>query len=186
MATATSEDDCVNRHIYYQFDIENELDHLQEKRLRRMFQLVPNGATVLDVGCNSGYADRYLPTCDIYGVDVAQNLLTRAGSRIKATCARAEALPFPDCLFDVVILGEILEHVFSPTAVLREAKRVATRAIVGSVPNEYGNWGKHAVDGHPHHVRAYTRKELYAVLSMFGPTTIAEIVGNFFVFEVRL
>lgn len=48
----------------------------------------------------------------------------------------AHDLKFPDKSFDVVALTEILEHVQDPVKVLKEAKRVAKKRIIITVPNE--------------------------------------------------
>ncbi|MEM4154561.1 MAG: glycosyltransferase [Candidatus Caldarchaeum sp.] len=45
--------------------------------------------------------------------------------------------PFEDGEFDVVVLGEVLEHVEKPLHVLEEAYRVAGRMVLATVPNEY-------------------------------------------------
>jgi len=50
--------------------------------------------------------------------------------------ADAEQLPIGDKRFDVVCLGEILEHLQTQKA-LQEAKRIAKKSVLMSVPNEY-------------------------------------------------
>jgi hypothetical protein len=45
--------------------------------------------------------------------------------------------PFPDRSFDVVVLGEVLEHVERPDHVWGEACRVARHMVLATVPNEY-------------------------------------------------
>jgi len=45
--------------------------------------------------------------------------------------------PFPSNSFDVVVLGEVLEHVERPDHVWREACRVARRLVLATIPNEY-------------------------------------------------
>lgn len=51
--------------------------------------------------------------------------------------ADAHDLPLEDGSFDCCVLAEILEHVHNPTLVLKEAVRVAKRAVVFTVPDEY-------------------------------------------------
>ncbi|MEM4154987.1 MAG: glycosyltransferase [Candidatus Caldarchaeum sp.] len=45
--------------------------------------------------------------------------------------------PFEDQSFDVVVLGEVLEHVENPLHVLKEAYRSAASMVLATVPNEY-------------------------------------------------
>ena len=90
-------------------------------------------------------------------VDVAEELVNAAKRRLRtAQVAPAESLPFLDDTFDVVILGEILEHVHDPEAVIFEAARVSRRLVVGSTPHEKSQWGpgqKKGPEQHRFHVR---------------------------------
>lgn len=134
--------------------------------------IVP-GDAVLDVGCNSGYIVKFLPpNCSAFGVDVSPELVAKAKLLLKgAQVAPAEALPHADKSMDVVLLGEILEHVHDPVAVLREASRVARRIVSGSTPHEAGKWGPKGTkkpDTHRFHVRCFTRETLEATLREAG------------------
>lgn len=138
--------------------------------------IVP-GDTVLDVGCNSGYIVDFVPVnCEVYGVDVSEELVKRAKRRLRgAKVAPAERLPHLDKSMDVVILGEILEHVHDPVVVLREAGRVARRIVTGSTPHEAGKWGpkgSKAPEHHAFHVRCYTRATLSDTLRQAGLTSL--------------
>lgn len=163
MAEATSEKDCVERHERYPYDVwRDSMDRVQKVRLQTVFAAIHSGDRVLDVGCNSGYAVKYTPPgCEVWGVDVSPELVDKARKRLAgAEIARAEDLPFGNDTFDVVVLGEILEHVYDPVIVLREAARVAHRMVIGSTPTEDGAWGEHRVATHDFHVRCYTEDTL--------------------------
>lgn len=173
MADAVSAAACIERHREYSCDISTRLIELNVVRLTEMFAPVRDGESVLDVGCNSGYAVDFLPaSCVCHGVDVAVALVEKARPRLASVAvAPAEALPFPDKSLDVVALGEILEHVFDPVAVLREAGRVARRLVIGSTPHELSQWGpsgKRAPKTHKYHVRCFTRTTLASVLGQAG------------------
>jgi ubiquinone/menaquinone biosynthesis C-methylase UbiE len=140
---------------------------------------------VLDVGCNSGYIASFVPgNCRVYGVDVSEQLVAIAKKRlVEAHNAPAEALPFPDKAMDVVILGEIIEHVHDAALVLREAARVARRLVVGSTPHEAGKWGPkgpRAPETHRFHVRCYTAVTLKAELEGAGlkDVSIRAVIGD--------
>ena len=131
------------------------------------------GDRVLDVGCNSGYIVDFLPVnCTAYGIDVSPELVKRARKRLEeARIAPAEEIPYPDRSMDAVILGEILEHVHDPVAVLREASRVSRRIVAGSTPHEAGKWGpkgSNPPQGHHFHVRCFTGDDLLATLEEAG------------------
>lgn len=169
MAKATSEDVCVERHKDYPYDVwRDSMDSIQRQRLESMFSFVRPGESLLDVGCNSGYAKVFVSSrCTVWGVDVSEELVNKARHRLEgAEVARAENLPFEDNSFDVVSLGEILEHVYSPLDVLEEAARVARRAVIGSTPTEDGAWGSHRVPDHPFHVRCYDEASLVSDLAV--------------------
>lgn len=186
MAEATSVQACIERHRDYPLDVwETEMNGIQRARLERMYALVGPDARALDVGCNSGYAPFFRPDCDWCGVDVAPELVAKAQQRMAAQVAPAEMLPYGDNAFDYVVLGEILEHVYDPQQVLGEAARVARLAVVGSTPDEAGAWGKHRVEGHRFHVRAFSAGELHALLAQFGAAAVTRS-GHFLFFEVAL
>lgn len=173
MAEASSRDACIDRHRAYTIDIATRLNPKQVARLEAMLAPVRPGEHVLDAGCNSGFIVDFLPrSCVVSGVDVAEHLVAIARGRLaRADVAPVEALPYEDRSVDVIILGEILEHVFDPVAVLLEARRVARRLVIGSVPNEKSKWGpkgKHKPEGHAYHVRAFTARTFRATLVAAG------------------
>jgi len=169
MAKPTSREECVDRHREYPIDISGRLGgpgSLQYERIRLMVGPVEPGEHVLDVGCNSGYLVDFVDeSVSVFGVDVSANLVAKAKRRLReAYVAEAEDLPFGDGTFDVVVLGEIIEHVHDPVAVLSEARRVASRLVVGSTPHEDGKWGTSSVDHHRFHVRCFTSTTLLEAL----------------------
>jgi SAM-dependent methyltransferase len=94
---------------------------------------IPPGAKVLDVACGSGQLTLMASRegFDSTGVDIAENLIERARERAAAESlkarfevADAEALPFPDASFDVVV--SLIGAMFAPRPelVAREFLRV--------------------------------------------------------------
>jgi len=172
MAKNTSFEDAVERHVKYP-DLKNKnlMTNFQQTRLRCIFDLVPPNSRVLDIGCNSGYIVEMTEGCDCYGVDVAPALIEIASKVIKAQVAPAENLPFEDKFFDVSVLGEILEHVYDPEVVVKEAVRVTKSLVIGSTPHELSHWGhqgQHKVIAHKYHVRCFTERELKLLLCSYG------------------
>jgi len=81
---------------------------------------------ILDVGCGLGmYVKRFREySPDVYGVDIDEEKVEEASRTLpNIFCAPAEALPFPDEMFDVILLHEVIEHVESDLATIREAFR---------------------------------------------------------------
>lgn len=88
----------------------------------------------------------------------------------------AENLPFDGGNFDVICLGELLEHVPVPQRVLREAVRVAKKKVIITVPFEH-EWPPELKPfWNPAHIRFYDKVTLEKELKQIGlPFTIERI-----------
>ena len=101
--------------------------------------------SLLDVGCGEGVVTerlaRALPTTRVVGVDVADPGLLDEWERRRApnlgfAPGSAYSLPYGENEFEVVSAFEVLEHLERPGEALAELVRVASRALVLSVPRE--------------------------------------------------
>src|SRR5579884_2702081 len=84
------------------------------QRISYFVDWVGKGKDLLDLGCRDGeLTSRYLEGNRVTGCDIDRNALEIAKKRgIDAHYADLnEDLPFPDKSFDVVVTGEVLEHV---------------------------------------------------------------------------
>ena len=83
----------------------------------------------------------------------------------------AKNLDFPDNSFDTVLLFEVLEHVDDPSGILNEAKRVAKKNILITVPNcneflelkKFGLTYEHMLE--KDHINFFARNDLEELLS---------------------
>lgn len=82
---------------------------------------------VLDVGCGNGHL--LLPLkhkgCEVYGVETnpkSVNVCNELG--LKVFYGTLEKAEFPDEFFDMVVMSQVLEHLPSPKASLRETFRI--------------------------------------------------------------
>jgi ubiquinone/menaquinone biosynthesis C-methylase UbiE len=93
-------------------------------------ELIPQGHTVLDVGCGDGLIDalvtRQRPDLQISGVDV----LVRPTTHIPVTAFDGTRLPFPDRSSDSVLICDVLHHADHPVGLLQECARVARHSVV--------------------------------------------------------
>jgi SAM-dependent methyltransferase len=92
--------------------------------------MLPADARTLDVGCGDGTIDFLIqqkrPDIAIEGIDV----LVRSGTRIPVTKFDGYAIPFQDKSFDAVMFTDVLHHTNDPMVLLREARRVARKAVI--------------------------------------------------------
>jgi SAM-dependent methyltransferase len=97
---------------------------------QRLAELMPANAEVLDVGCGDGEIAWLLShrrrDLQISGVDV----LVRDDTRVPVEKFDGRTLPFADESFDVVSFVDVLHHCDDPLELLREARRVARRAVI--------------------------------------------------------
>lgn len=114
-----------------------------DERARLFGELVGGpGKRVLDLGCRYGALTRaYAEGNDVTGVDVDRDALAEAAKLgVETVWADVEEpLPFDDASFDVVVAGELIEHLRDPDRLVAEARRLLRPAgtFVGSVPNFY-------------------------------------------------
>ena len=165
-----------NPHLWYSRDTQAEGQWSESfpwfDRVRHLFTTIPDGATVLDVGCNTGgMGERLLrERCGVTvdGIDLAAHLLPRAKAKgyRRLWHGKGESPPCLDGSYDVVVMSEFLEHCEDPEACIREAHRVLRPhgMLLGDVPTWYGRWGYRSLRGHKWHRRCFTRYRLWGLL----------------------
>jgi SAM-dependent methyltransferase len=93
-------------------------------------EVIPTHGTVLDVGCGDGTIAKLIlearPDLSIQGIDV----LVRPLTHVPVAQFDGTTIPFADQSFDVVVFVDVLHHTNDPMQLLREARRVARKAIV--------------------------------------------------------
>lgn len=107
-------------------------------------ELVSLDSTVLDVGCASGYLMEYLrrtKNCHCIGVEPDEYMASCASAQdfevISSTAASAYLTIKPNCRFDHILFGDVLEHLADPLPILESYRSLLdlNGTIIVSLPN---------------------------------------------------
>lgn len=146
---------------------------------------------MLDLGCRTGaLTQHYAGGNEVVGVDVDREALARATERLGIETIWADAeddLPLPDESFDVVVAGELLEHLADPARTVASVRRVLKPGgrFVGSVPNAFRLKARilfaagRPPDGDPTHLQLFDPRSLRALLADFDDVDIRFAVGRY-------
>lgn len=155
------------------------------------------GRRVLDLGCRSGAVTmHFLEGNDVTGVDVDPRALELAAERgvVPVRANVEEPLPFGDGTFDVVVAGELLEHVRDPADVVAEVLRVLRPggAFVGSVPNAFRLQSRllflagRPPEDDPTHLHMYSASQVRSLLEGFARVELSFVGGRYRRLHARL
>jgi 2-polyprenyl-6-hydroxyphenyl methylase/3-demethylubiquinone-9 3-methyltransferase len=111
------------------------LNRLNPLRFQYFDQSIPNwnGLKVLDVGCGGGFTSEFLAKrgAKVWGIDQSAACIEAAKAHARLSnldihyrVGMAEALPWEDSCFDVVVCVDVLEHVKDPRQAIAEIARV--------------------------------------------------------------
>lgn len=152
-------------------------------QLRRLAPFIdPRGKKLLDIGTGKGYlldvAGRM--GFDCYGLELSSYAASKAAERFpgKIFTGTIEQAKYPDGMFDVVTLTDLIEHIGDPMSLMTEIKRILapgglvfiitpntaslTRKLLGK------RWFQYKYE----HVIYWNPKSLRRLLDSFGFTTL--------------
>lgn len=154
-----------------------------------IFQLVDEGARVLEIGCASGVQTRFLTRekgCRVTGIELDPESAELArGECEEVIVGDIERMDLTGRLgkgeFDLVLIADVLEHLYDPAKVLREVQIYLKEggAVVASIPNvghaslcwelchgrfEYRQYG--LLDDT--HIRFFTRRNIVKMFESAG------------------
>jgi len=122
------------------------LSAFQLDRVKAIAEVMPEGVSVLDVGCGEGTILQYLiehKAVDAHGVDISERAV--AHCRAQGLDVWLADVTRPDVLdalgeYDYIILSEIIEHLPTPEELLEGLQSHVRQAFIISVPNTGYIW----------------------------------------------
>jgi SAM-dependent methyltransferase len=155
------------------------------------------GRRVLDLGCRDGALTRaYLDGNEVVGVDADRDALAEAGRLgIETHWADLDQpLDLDAESFDVVVAGELLEHLRDPQRLVGEVRRVLRSGgtFVASVPNAYRLKGRllflfgRPPENDPTHLQMFSAADVRALLAGFDDPQLHFVAGRLVPLHPRL
>jgi SAM-dependent methyltransferase len=155
------------------------------------------GRRVLDLGCRDGaLTQAYVEGNEVVGVDADHDALAEAAKLGVEThwADLDEPLPFESESFDVVVAGELLEHLRDPTRFASEVRRVLRPGgtFVASVPNAFRLKNRlrflagRKPESDPTHLHMFSPDEVRTLLSSFEDVRLDFIAGRLVPLHSRL
>jgi ubiquinone/menaquinone biosynthesis C-methylase UbiE len=112
-------------------------------RLNKIRNFLPTSGKLLEIGAWDGttirhYKERFKG--ETFGIDMSERILKQAEpyfDQVKVCNLNNDKIPFSDSFFDVVVCGEIIEHILDTDYLLEEIHRVVNNEgiIIISTPN---------------------------------------------------
>lgn len=155
----------------------------EQKRGQLFSAQIGTGKKVLDLGCRDGTLTKYFSQNNqVTGVDIDKKLLSIARRKLKI---QTKHLNLYDNWrlsgkFDIVVAGEVLEHLYHPEEVVAKSARwlKPDGRLLVSVPNAYiisarvrFLLGKEIPAHHdPTHINLFSKAKLHALLLQYFKT----------------
>jgi SAM-dependent methyltransferase len=155
------------------------------------------GRRVLDLGCRDGALTRaYAAGNEVVGVDADREALAEAAKLDIEThwADLDEPLELEDDSFDVVVAGELLEHLRDPHRLVGQVRRVLRPGgtFVASVPNAYRLKRRllflagRAPDDDPTHLHMFSPADVRELLAGFEQPELHFVAGRLVPLHARL
>jgi len=139
MKTHTSEDLKIRTEFWNGRWQAAEIPGHDVARIKKILELIPDDVeSILDVGCGDGRVTNALsfryPL--VIGVDISTTGLEKV--QTKVVCGSGAAIPFMDNTFDLVLCGQVLEHLDDTAldATVSELTRVSRKYVLVDVPSK--------------------------------------------------
>ncbi|MBP7119004.1 class I SAM-dependent methyltransferase [Candidatus Woesebacteria bacterium] len=170
----------INTKEYFddQFD-DKPVDKVNLLRQEKYLEHVKNGDKVVELGCGLSYFPEMarLHGAYSYGLDFSEkavNKLIESFPKTKFVIGDATKTPFDNAEFDVVVSGEVLEHIEVPQTLIDEMARICRPGgkIIISTP--------HLEFDDPEHIWEFDEKDLQEMMGKYGETKVETLKSTKF------
>lgn len=118
---------------------EDQKPVFRHEAARSLIASLGSQISVLDLGCGDGLLLSLLESDGVHGtgLDLSETAVKKAQARGLDARAHdfAKPLPYADRTFDIVVMLDVLEHLYDPATLLAEATRVSKKYVLVGVPN---------------------------------------------------
>lgn len=157
-------------------------------RMRALARDVVDGAKVLDVGAGVFGTCQYISEettikADLHCIDqsyTAKEIVEARCPLIHYLVHSVEELPYDDKAFDVVIAGEIIEHMEDPKAFVKELCRVGKNIALSTVDTRSENAIKHG--DYPEHLWEFEPEDLVEFFKPYGDVEYTTVGDYHFIY----
>jgi len=174
------------------------MEKIRDARWKKIITLIlaEQPKKMLDIGCNRGRIPELLLSSgiEIYGIDICPENVEAASRKgiIAQQGDVSRSLPYKDNSFDVILAGEIIEHLNDTDYFLDEIYRILAKdgALILTTPNLASLENRlrlvlgrqplfvdYNSQGHDH-IRAYTKRALLTQLQQRG-FVVEGCIGSF-------
>jgi methionine biosynthesis protein MetW len=136
-----TQDTYVFSKDHYQPGDDHYRDISDKVKIKKILNLIGNDKIVLDCGCFDGQISEKIKNNGntVYGMDASEEAVKSAVKRgIIAVTANIESqFPYEDNKFDIVLAGEVFEHILDTDALVKEISRVLKNngSLIVTTPN---------------------------------------------------
>lgn len=124
--------------------------------IESIVEVMPPGASILDIGCNSGWLMEELRDrkgCLVTGIEPANRPFQEALQKgLHVVQAFGHQIPHPDDSFDVAVASSVLQQAEDAEPIVREMRRVTKPGglLIGVNPTPDGEWGYKGLGQNPY------------------------------------
>lgn len=171
-----------NINTFWYFDEQfstKPVDRKNVLRQEKYLEHVRAGDQVIELGCGMSYFPEMarLKGASSYGVDFSQKAIMQLQlefPQVKYMKSDATKTPFPNGKFEVVVSGEVIEHLEEPQKLVDEMARICKIGgkIIISTP--------HLEFDDPEHLWEFYEEDLKIMMGKYGPTKVETLKSTKF------